>query len=169
MANSREWQRLTEEHQNQIRSFQGGGNIPVGALAHSLGIQIKVANLGPGVSGQISKSGNSYVIKVNRFETKERQRYTVAHELAHFLLHRDLIDSLEDGLTDNILYRSGAPEYIEFEANRLAADILMPSESVRNRLVEYGGQVTEAVIADVANYFRVSKAAMEIRLSNLPI
>ena len=63
MANSREWQRLTEDQRNQIESFQGDGNIPVGALALSLGIQIKVANLGPGVSGQISKSGNSYVVK----------------------------------------------------------------------------------------------------------
>ena len=123
--------------------------------------------MAPACLDKLVKAAIATLLNVNRFETKERQRYTIAHELAHFLLHRDLIDSLEDGLTDNILYRSGAPEHIEFEANRLAADILMPSDTVRQRLVEYGGQVTEAVIADVAKYFRVSKAAMEIRLSNL--
>ncbi|MEP2891374.1 ImmA/IrrE family metallo-endopeptidase [Tateyamaria sp.] len=167
MPQSREWQKLDQAQKRLITNFHGIGEVPIGAIARELGLSIKVANLGPGISGQISSVDGNYVIKVNRFEAKERQRYTIAHEIAHFLLHRDVIDSSINGISDNVLYRSGAPEHIEFEANRLAADILMPTDKVKSKLAEFGGAISEAVIVEIANYFRVSKAAMEIRLGNL--
>jgi Zn-dependent peptidase ImmA (M78 family) len=119
-----------------------------------------------GVSGQITNDGGAYIIRVNRNEARERQRFTIAHELAHYLLHRHVIDSSPEGITDNVLYRSGAPERIEYEANRLAADLVMPIELVEKKLKEdFDGMVTEATIESLAASFEVSKAAMEIRLS----
>ncbi len=167
MPQSREIRRLSDDQRQIIEEFQAGANVPVGALAQRLGLRIKVANLGPGNSGQISRDGDSYLIRVNRFEAKERQRFTIAHEIAHFLLHRDIIDATPDGITDTVLYRSGAPESIEFEANRLAADILMPRVSVERRLRELGGRVSEMVIEVLASDFKVSKGAMEIRLQSV--
>ncbi|TRD15238.1 ImmA/IrrE family metallo-endopeptidase [Palleronia caenipelagi] len=169
MAESREWQRIKPAHREIIERLQAAGSVPVGALANELGIHIKVANLGPGNSGQISRDpdGEGYIIKVNRFEAKERQRFTIAHEIAHFLLHKDIIDSSPDGIQDTVLYRSGAPEKVEYEANRLAADILMPQVPVSNRLRELGGRVTEKAIEVLAEDFKVSKGAMEIRLQNV--
>ncbi|MEO1139696.1 MAG: ImmA/IrrE family metallo-endopeptidase [Pseudomonadota bacterium] len=167
MPQSREWRKLSEQQKATIAQFQNGDTVPIGALARSLGLRIKVANLGPGKSGQISRDDEGYVIKVNRFETKERQRFTIAHEIAHFLLHREIIDSSPDGIVDTVLYRSGAPENVEYEANRLAADILMPRRSVERRLRELGGRVTELAIEVLARDFKVSKGAMEIRLQNV--
>lgn len=167
MAQSREWKRLASNVREVIKSHQNESSVPVGALAASLGLRIKVANLGPGKSGQISREGGQYIIRVNRFEAKERQRYTIAHEIAHYLLHREIIDSSPDGIVDNVLYRSGAPEKIEYEANRLASDILMPSSSVADRLRELGGRVSEIAIETLARDFKVSRAAMEIRLQNV--
>jgi len=167
MALSREWGRLSDNERDAILAHQLNGNVPVGAVATALGIRIKVSNLGPGNSGQISRDGDGYLIRVNRFEAKERQRFTIAHEIAHFLLHKDIIDSSPDGIVDTVLYRSGAPESIEFEANRLAADILMPRSSVERRLRELGGRVTEMVIDLLAKDFKVSRAAMEIRLQSV--
>jgi Zn-dependent peptidase ImmA (M78 family) len=119
-----------------------------------------------GVSGQIMKENDHYTIRVNRHEARERQRFTIAHEIAHFLLHKSIIDSSPDGIKDNVLYRSGEPERIEYEANRLAADIVMPMTLVETVLrEEFGGVVTEATIESLAARFQVSKAAMEIRLS----
>jgi Zn-dependent peptidase ImmA (M78 family) len=119
-----------------------------------------------GISGQIWKENSSYIIRVNRNEARERQRFTIAHELAHYLLHRDVIDNSPDGITDNVLYRSGAPERIEYEANRLAADLVMPMGLIEKRLKDdFGGVVTEATIESLAASFEVSKAAMEIRLA----
>jgi Zn-dependent peptidase ImmA (M78 family) len=119
-----------------------------------------------GVSGQITREDGHYLIRVNRHEARERQRFTIAHELAHFLLHKSVIDSSPDGIKDNVLYRSGEPERIEYEANRLAADIVMPMALVQKVLQEeFDGVVTEATIESLAARFQVSKAAMEIRLS----
>jgi Zn-dependent peptidase ImmA (M78 family) len=108
------------------------------------------------------------VIKVNRNESRERQRFTIGHEIAHFLLHKSIIDSSPNGITDTVLYRSGASQQIEFEANRLAADIVMPIELIAGELNEgFSGVVSEATIEALANRFEVSKAAMEIRMSQL--
>ncbi|MFH3946356.1 ImmA/IrrE family metallo-endopeptidase, partial [Acinetobacter baumannii] len=97
---------------------------------------------------------------------RERQRFTIAHELSHFFLHKAVIDSSPEGIKDNVLYRSGEPERIEYEANRLAADIVMPMPLVEQVLRdEFNGVVTEATIESLAARFQVSKAAMEIRLS----
>jgi len=167
MSRCSEWERVDQRYRDVIEKFQKEPQVRVGALARELGIEIKVANLDPGQSGSISRNGDGYIVKVNRFEAKERQRYTIAHELAHYLLHRDIIDRSEDGIVDTVLYRSGAAENIEYEANRLAADILMPRENVASRLHEMGGKVTEGVIALLAEEFRVSRAAMEIRLGHV--
>lgn len=160
--------RVSPEHRDALDSFLVEHPVKLGKLATSLGVKIKVSSLGAGVSGQISREDGGYVIRVNRNETRERQRFTIGHELAHFLLHRVVIDASPNGITDTVLYRSGAPEHVEFEANRLAADIVMPMELVEHELQEdFGGRITEASIEALANRFEVSKAAMEIRLSNL--
>jgi Zn-dependent peptidase ImmA (M78 family) len=123
----------------------------------------------PGQSGHIRREDDgSYVIRINRHETPERQRFTLAHEIAHYLLHRDEIDRLPNGIVDNVLYRSGAPEQKEYEANRLAADLIMPSEAVKEQLEAIGPPTSEEIIDRLAKTFQVSKAAMEIRLSLVP-
>ncbi len=141
--------------------------VKLGLLARDVGIaSIVVSSMPTGVSGQIAKEKGRYIIRLNRNEARERQRFTLAHEIAHYLLHREIIDSSPDGITDNVLYRSGAPEKVEFEANRLAADLVMPMTQVEKKLkTDFGGLVTEATIESLAASFEVSKAAMEIRLS----
>lgn len=142
--------------------------VKLGQLAKELGVTIRVSNLGVGISGQIARENNRYVIRVNRNEARERQRFTIGHELAHYLLHRSVIDSDPAGITDTVLYRSGKPERMEFEANRLAAEIVMPISLIEKELkTNFGGLVTEATIESLASRFEVSKAAMEIKLANL--
>lgn len=144
--------------------------VKLGALARELGVSIKVSNMPTGVSGQIAHEDGKYLIRVNRNEARERQRFTIGHELAHYLLHRDVIDRSPNGITDNVLYRSGASEQIEYEANRLAADLVMPMTLVNETLQkDFGGVVTEATIESLADHFQVSKAAMEIRLSTFAV
>lgn len=154
-------------HRRILDKYLAEYPVKVGQLAREIGVKIKVSSLPPGVSGQIKKEEDGYTIRVNRHETRERQRFTIGHELAHFLLHRQMIDSSPDGITDNVLYRSGAPERIEYEANRLAADIVMPRDLIERKLSdEFEGFVTEATIESLAASFQVSKAAMEVRLSS---
>lgn len=163
---SREMRRVDASKRVILDKYLSEHPVKLGQIAKDLGVSVKVSSLKTGISGQIRREGDHYIIRVNRHEARERQRFTIAHELAHFLLHRSVIDNSPDGIIDNVLYRSGAPERIEFEANRLAADIVMPYHLVEKKLEAFSGVVTEAAIENLASSFQVSKAAMEIRLSN---
>ena len=170
MMTSREFNRIEDPTKKILNRYLSEYSVKLGQIAKDLGVVIKVSSLGTGVSGQITKENGHYLIRVNRHEARERQRFTIAHELAHFLLHKQVIDSSPDGIKDNVLYRSGKPERIEFEANRLAADIVMPMKLVKKAWQdEFGGIVTEGTIESLAARFKVSKAAMEIRLSTLAL
>jgi hypothetical protein len=163
---SREYKRIQDPTKEILQRHLSEYPVKLGRLAKELGVSIKVSSMNTGVSGQITREGGHYLNRVNRHEARERQRFTIAHELAHFLLHKSVIDSSPDGIKDNVLYRSGEPERIEYEANRLAADIVMPMALVQKVLQEeFDGVVTEATIESLAARFQVSKAAMEIRLS----
>lgn len=109
------------------------------------------------VSGAIHRqSTGQYRIYVNERDSRERQRFTCAHELAHFLLHRDV---LEDKHEENVMYRSNLSNDKEISANKLAAEILMPYETL-NRVAEtrrYG-------IRELAEVFGVSRQALLVRL-----
>ncbi len=139
--------------------------VRLGLLARELGINVKLSALGRGLSGLVESKDGGYTIKINRHETRERQRFTLAHEIAHFLLHREVIDANGE-IRDNVLYRSGQPERLEHEANRLAADLIMPNDLVQSDLASIGVPVSDAVIERLAQEWQVSKAAMEIRLSS---
>lgn len=165
---SRELARVAPADKMILDRYMSEYPIKLGQLARELGVSIKVSSMGTGISGQISREDDQYVIRVNRNEARERQRFTIGHELAHYLLHRDVIDSSPEGIKDTVLYRSGKPEQIEFEANRLAAEIVMPMHLIEKELqTKFGGVVTEATIESLASHFEVSKAAMEIKLSTL--
>ena len=121
-------------------------------------------------SGSISRNADQFTVTVNASESTNRQRFTAAHELAHYLLHRDLmgdgkrmhrhVDSLYGGAGDhsgNVIFKRSH----EVEANRIAAQIVMPKKLVE---IEHA-KTPDAVV--LAAKFGVSKAAMEIRLKTL--
>ncbi|XYK81801.1 MAG: ImmA/IrrE family metallo-endopeptidase [Labrenzia sp.] len=159
-----EFQRISQTDKAIIEPFLDQKPVPLGAMAKALGITVKVSSLKPGESGLIEPFEDSYRIKINRHESRERQRFTLAHEIAHFLLHRQLIDA-SGGIRDNVLYRSGQQESVEFEANRLAAELVMPSRSIDQDLKKMQVPFSEEIIEHLAKAWQVSKAAMEIKLN----
>ncbi len=161
---TREWRKITEEERAIIQPFLDEVPVRIATIARELGLEVKSATLKPRISGQIQPSADSpsgYRIRVNRHEAKTRQRFTIAHEIAHYLLHRDFIG---DGIEDTILYRSTLSDPREAEANRMAAQLLMPEVTILNALRRHGGRVTLKVAAIMAEEFDVSEAAMSIRI-----
>jgi len=138
--------------------------VKLGAVADRLGVKVLLSTLPRGTSGQIGKEDGDFVIRINRHEAKHRQRFTLAHELAHFLLHRDKIVAA-GGWSENVLLRApNQPIQIEYEANRLASDLVIPSRLLEQATADYTGPMTSEVIEDLARRFGVSTAAMEIKL-----
>lgn len=148
-----------------IRKHQKSAPVQVVPIAEALGLNVYRASDWPDTtSGMIvrdtERGGPSgFSIYVNALHSEVRRRFTIAHEVAHFVLHRDLIG---DGITEDALYRSGFSDAIEREANGLAAEILMPRHLVRECFSE--GMRDPA---DFAAKFNVSLQAMEFRLRNL--
>jgi len=158
---SKEFLRLSTSEQSIIAKYQNQLPIPVGQIAKELGLTVNSSTLPAGISGEIKLVDSNYVIRVNRHDIKARQRFTVAHEIAHYLLHRDLIG---DGISDDILYRSALSDTLEAEANRLAADILMPMGIINEQLSLHQDKKSEQRYEIVANLADVSLAALKIRL-----
>jgi Zn-dependent peptidase ImmA (M78 family) len=163
---SREYLNLPNDLREKVDACLTRYPVRLGEVANNLGIKVLLATLPRGTSGTIGQENGEFVIRINRHEAKHRQRFTLAHEIAHFLLHRDRIIA-EGGWSENILLRSGQPERIEYEANRLASDIVIPSDLLAEALEGYGRPITSEVIEDLAQKFGVSVAAMEIKLQML--
>lgn len=164
MTNSNEWLLLPKEHLAIIQQHQEQFPIAIGSIAKEFGIIVKKSTLPAGISGEIREEQGAYVIRVNRHDVKERQRFTLAHELAHFLLHKDRIG---DGIIDDILYRSKLSDNMEIQANRLAADILMPWGLIQKKLNDYAGLRIEERIEHLASDAEVSTTAIKIRLGKI--
>ncbi len=131
-------------------------------IAEALGIKVyKVGNWPDNISAMIRKDearggSSGYAIYVNSKHPRVRRRFSIAHEIAHFALHRNLIG---DGITDDGLYRSNLSSAVEVQANRMAADILMPWHLIRD--AETKGINT---VEGLARHFDVSKSTMSIQL-----
>jgi Zn-dependent peptidase ImmA (M78 family) len=161
METSREWNCLLEEQVTTIGAHQNEFPVKLGAIAKDFGIIVKKSTLAAGISGEIKEVDGLCTIRVNRHDVKARQRFTLAHEIAHFLLHRDKIG---DGIVDDILYRSALSDELEAQANRLAADIIMPWVLIQERLENHKGLEKEQKIERLAQEAEVSTTAIKIRL-----
>lgn len=157
---------MTPQEQQIIQAHQNAAPVDITALATDLGLAVFYSyDLPLGISGKIcldpnADSPSGYSITVNASEPYRRRRFTVAHECAHFLLHRSKIG---DELTDDALYRSEKlNSREEFDANNHAAELLMP----RRLMNEYIRRGVSSV-SQLANEFEVSEPAMRVRMRYL--
>ncbi len=144
-----------------IRPYQAKAPIRLSPIADALGVRIMKGNLPIRVSGEIypdPENSARRVLCVNRHHFWHRQRYSVAHMIAHFLLHPAETMQI---LRDDLFYRSRLPPDAEAEANRFAADILMPWDLMAHA----AGDGPQRSPIDLANLFDVSETAMKVRLS----
>lgn len=111
------------------------------------------------IAGMLKIENNQYNIYINKSQPIVRQRFTLAHEISHFILHKDLIDEQKG----SVLYRKdfNSSSSIEQQANFLAAALLMPKEEIEK------AWKTLSNILEIAEIFETSKEATYIRLNKL--
>jgi len=134
--------------------------LDVEAIAEKFNIAIQNVPLDDDISGILHKieKTDSWVIQVNKNHHPNRKRYTIAHELGHFCLHRHLKQEFED----RIFFRGGESSPEEWQANDFACAILMPEDTFRDAV-----RSGKRNIEDLAREFKVSTLALRIRAKNL--
>ena len=161
---SREWASLPAGNREAIQQYQRAVPVKIGSLAKGLGLKVSASTLKAGISGEIRPDATTdagFAIRINRHDAENRQRFTAAHDVAHYLLHREQIGN---GIVDDVLYRSNLSDYREAEANRLAADLLMPDHLIADWLDRARALGVVDIPLYLAERFEVSESAMKIRL-----
>ena len=134
-----------------------------------MGISLRYEPLEGDLSGMAFVKGDTKVVAVNSFHHKNRQRFTIAHEIAHHILHAD---KLREGIhVDKAIMRRDAlsttgTDDFEIQANVFASELLLP----RDQIVALGEQLDlddERQLLECASKFQVSLAALQFRLAAL--
>lgn len=149
-------------------------SVPVDDIARRLGLQIVRANLGVDVSGVLVLDGASAYICVQQREPYRRRRFTIAHELGHFVLRHRFEQGTHVHVDRGSFVIQRGPsastglDRIEVEANQFAASLLMPESFIRVEVAKLGAEpLTEPKVAALAKTFEVSEQSMTIRLTSL--
>lgn len=137
------------------------GAIDVVKLAKYFGCEVQTVTFDPtDISAKIHRNKDGgCIIQVASSESPRRQRFSIAHEVSHYVLHDDeeFIEyrkPLSDYDSPDLLFK-------EVQANMLASALLMPQ-----KLVKRAWESTKD-LDDLAEIFNVSKTAVYYRLDNL--
>lgn len=130
-------------------------------IEHVFHIKICETDLGKSVSGFLEKIGGSWVIYVNKYENEYRKRFTLAHELGHFISHKDNYASGAI-VKDQIFFRDENTDEKEQQANNFAAELLMPEDEFKS-FINKG----DNTILKLADRFQLSTAAVRYRAYKL--
>ncbi len=143
--------------------------VSVEQVANSLGIKIELADLGEDCSGVLVRNGNRAVIGVNWGHHPNRQRFSIAHEIGHFMLHEgDTYIDKGYRVQFRDLESGSGTKGEEMDANAFAAALLMPAEWVKEAFYQQPFELTEDdVLQMLAQKFQVSTQAMSYRLMRL--
>ncbi|WP_303675111.1 ImmA/IrrE family metallo-endopeptidase [Vampirovibrio chlorellavorus] len=158
---------MNPEIRKTISKFISECPVNIEALIRELGLELDPkAKLDEAIAGQIQKlEDGRYKISVNKDDHYFRRRFTMAHELGHYLYHQHLIGN---GVDDDKMYRStSAGDFYntlieqrhETEANKFAASVLMPKHLVLKSYYD-----NKKDINVVAKLWQVSPTALKIRL-----
>jgi len=154
---------------------QGLGDSPpinVHRIARNLGIEVVerpgLVVKGEEASGFLLRMRGRTICVLNGDDHANRKRFTVAHEIGHYLLHPFQETYIDWNFRNN--KSSEGTDRREIEANGFAAELLMPEELIRAEIPSPLNIIEDDdQIRDLARRFRVSPQAMTLRLTNLDL
>ncbi len=129
-------------------------------VAKALNIGVKYENFDNDVSGVLQRNEDmsGWEILVNKAHHLHRRRYTIAHEIAHYCLHRFYSNIFED----DMFFRSNELSETEWQANDFAGAVLMPEDVFREKV-----RAGVSEVEDLAKIFKVSSLALRMRAKKL--
>lgn len=153
-----------------VQAFRNNNSLDLVQFLESIGVDVFLEEKEDDFNAHsyLDLNTNKVQILLNENHPLVRQRFSLAHELAHFILHKD---KLQDGET---LHRHNKTNLTkeniqqEKEADNLAAEILMPKEILEEKLIEIYKELPTTihnnVIVMLSSFFKVSKLVAIQRL-----
>jgi Zn-dependent peptidase ImmA (M78 family) len=152
------------------------GAVPVEKIAKSYGIALKLDEVDDDLSGFLyrDQKTKNVIIGANKSHHPNRQRFTIAHELGHYLLHEGELVHLDSdrgafmlNLRDST--SSKGEDNDEREANLFAAELLMPAKFLKQDLEGKDLDILggSEFLQKIARKYKVSTEALTFRLANL--
>lgn len=144
--------------------------VPVEKIAKMLGAQVIAGDFNNEISGVLVRRNKEIIIGFAKEQAKTRQRFTIAHEIGHLLLHE--AEEVHVDKEYRVKLRSQksslAVDVDEIEANSFAAELLMPEAFIRRHVQKLSIDFDDASQVDaLAKIYQVSSQAMTFRLLNL--
>lgn len=169
--------RITDWQRTRLREFCSALDGNVVELANELGLKVFAEDLLPYERGYLENapslgSPSGWVVRINERDRPETQKFTVAHELGHFVLHGARLEGLDmfdgrvnrntEGSSDPFSYLEDRDRTMEAEANAFAASLLMPKNLFGPAFDRLNGD-----IGALARLFAVSESAVSRRVNEL--
>ena len=147
--------------------------VPLDKVARHLNLTIEAVHL-EDFAGVLVVIGNSGAIGYNSAHSVMRGRFTVAHEISHFLLHARKYGKPQVFADERVMFRLPgddrmSPAYRrDVEANLFGSALLMPRSALLKEIEFYNSDLDEEKdMKLLANRFRVSIPTMARRLHSL--
>ena len=145
--------------------------VPVEVIAECLGAQIRYSPFDGELAGMLVRHDDGQaVIGVNSANHINRQRFTIAHECGHLRLHKGKDVYIDRSFRVNVCRRdeqsAQATDPEEIEANRFAAELLMPRDRILEDIVEFDIEGDKELKA-LADKYVVSVQALTSRVHKL--
>ena len=133
-------------------------------IAKKMGIKISYAPSNEYSGMLIRKEGEQALMGVNSNESKTRMRFTIAHEIAHFIFDKKTAVTIDYRNNGNVFDKS----LEEKRADVFAANLLMPKKWLQLDVEKISKEnFSKDKVADLARKYGVSTEAMTYRLINL--
>lgn len=147
--------------------------VPIDNIIREYGLSLQESALEDSISGMmVTRENGTAIVVINEDHHPNRKRFSMAHELGHYLLHRNARSIFVDA-SEQKFYRdaeaSAGTKTQEIEANAFAAELLMPQEAIDERVTEVLTVLDEPIIERLADEFCVSQSAMIFRLQRLKL
>jgi Zn-dependent peptidase ImmA (M78 family) len=137
-------------------------------------ILVKYIELPDDISGVLDTRGDRPIVLIQKSHDKKRKRFSLAHELGHYILkssprgvHLDRQTYFRSNLS------SAGTDLEEKKANRFAAELLMPSDILlmllkdMPDLIDTDEKNSLNALKHLAKLFDVSVAALTIKISGV--
>ena len=161
---------------DQYRDFAGAFDLPVpveSIAEHFLKYDLEITDEGlfadPGFLGGISFETNTIFVNVSIEDHEGRYTFTIAHEIGHHVLHKELYDELISDRSQILCREEKKKPLIEQQADRFAAALMMPRRMLVAEVGKCGKSIPRTLgdALRLANHLNAASGFQNVSISAL--